>query len=574
MSLQLDCPKQGSCPGCPLGALPYAQGLERKAGRLAQALTVYPGLLPELLPAQAATPRLHYRLRAKLVVASRRLGLFERGSHRVVDVAGCRVLSPALTRASEALRSLLPLALHGADLRETSEGVLITLLTDTASARTALERAARHLCESGDALSVAVSVRPEGSLRLLAGTPEVLSGPAQARHRLSEEAPYSYAVHGGFVQAHAGQASHVYERIRSGLELALQGLAGREVLELFAGNGALALLLARAGAHVTAVEAYAPASKLAELAAAEQGLRLRAHASDATAFLGDEARAGRHYDAVIINPPRRGLPPLLRSALANLAPSSVVYVSCNPDTLARDLAQLALLGLRTHQVEPLDMIPWSDAMEALCWLAPAPPPLPEVLFEDARFLAVLKSAHESILGSGGLLARVRRLPGCEEAEAAEHPDTVASGACWFAKARAHLESLSQGLRGAERQHLLLVRGNLRKQGTIAGSAGIRYRKERDADRHSLTLAFSRGQSERELLQAFASIRHPVLGDARYGDDKSNQHLAHQHGLDRAFVHCENARFRLDSGESFSATAPLPGDLASVLRSLSAPGDSD
>ena len=107
-SPSLGCPLQARCPGCPLGAEPYASGLAVKASGLAEAFGLYSSLAPELLPARAASPTLAYRLRAKLVSHGQALGLFERGSHRVVDIAGCRVLSPELTRASEALRRLLP----------------------------------------------------------------------------------------------------------------------------------------------------------------------------------------------------------------------------------------------------------------------------------------------------------------------------------------------------------------------------------------------------------------------------------------------------------------------------------
>src|SRR6187401_3037537 len=115
----LDCPKQTRCPGCPYGSEPYAQGLASKQARVAQALASYVELAPLLEPMRAAEPLVAYRLRAKLVSQRSALGLYARGSHRVVDVAGCRVLAPSVARASEALRRSLPLPIHGADLRET-----------------------------------------------------------------------------------------------------------------------------------------------------------------------------------------------------------------------------------------------------------------------------------------------------------------------------------------------------------------------------------------------------------------------------------------------------------------------
>ncbi len=558
MSL-LDCSKQKRCPGCPLGAQPYEMGLEAKARAARAALGSYPELSPELAPARPAPRRHAYRLRAKLVCQGTALGLFERGTHRVLDVSGCRVLSDRLTEATAALRRLLPLPIYGADLRETSEGVLLTLLSEDLGARPALERAGRSLLDAGQALGVAVSFRRPGDVRLLAGVPEVISGPSEARHALSPSAPYAYAAHGGFVQAHPEQASYVYSAIASGLRQRLPDAEQPRVLELFAGNGSLALALSRAGARVTAVEAFAPAIGLAERAAREQGLSLRAVASDATRFVSDSPPRG--FDAVIVNPPRRGLDVALRRALGSAAPRALAYVSCNPHTLARDAWHLAQLGLRLERAEPLDMIPWSDAVEVLSWFAPSPAPPLRVLFEDEQLLAVEKSPYES--AARELTARVQRLPSCARARLLDAWGDDVSGVCWFEKS-------PSAARAAERELLVACRGNLRKQGTIArrGSPlGSRYRKREELGRHSLAAVFTSDVSERDALRDFASIRHPILGSAQQGDAETNDFLQHRHGLDRAFFHVARSQLQLASGALIHAASELAPDLGRVGESL-------
>jgi 23S rRNA (uracil1939-C5)-methyltransferase len=514
-------------------------------------------------------------VRAKLVSYRRSLGLFERGSHRVLDVAGCRVLSSALTQATEALRARLPLPIHGADFRETSEGVLITLLSEELGARSELARLATALVSEGVAHSVALALRRPGEVRLLASEPEVVAGPAAARHALAAEAPYAYAAHGGFVQAHAGQASYVYGEIARGLAERVGSLEGRPILELFAGNGCLALQLARAGARVTAVESYAPAIELSRRAAREQNLALEAVADDAARF-ASAARA--RFDAILVNPPRRGLAPELRDAIARAEPRVLAYVSCHPHTLARDAAHLRRLGLELTQAEPLDMIPWSDAVEALTWFRAAPPPAAPVLFEDEQCLAVEKSPHEQLHGNGSgatsLTARVRALRGWSAAVALENWGPEVSGVCWFARDAESASRLGAAHRGGTRAFTLLVRGNLRKQGTVTrrgpqgATRGARYTKLDDAARHSLVLAKSEDTEERAVLADFASIRHPVLGDAVSGDSASNRFAWHRHALDRAFVHVGDSSFGAETeGTLRQARSPLAPDLAWVLESL-------
>jgi 23S rRNA (uracil1939-C5)-methyltransferase len=570
----LACPKQQQCPGCPLGNAPYETGLARKGQRLVGALQRHATLAPHCLPPRPAAPTHAYRLRAKLVSDGRALGLYERGTHRVIDVEGCPVLSPALTAATAALRRRLPLPIYGADLRETSEGVLLTLLSDAPADEVLFNQLAADLVERGEALSVALSVRSPGSVRLLAGEPRVLAGATTARHALAPGSPYAYAAHGGFVQAHAGQASYVYGEISRRIGALAHGGRAPRVLELFAGNGALALALAESGVDVTAVEAYAPAIVLSERAAREQALSLTAVASDASRYIRQISPAA--FDAILVNPPRRGLERSLREALARAKPKLLGYVSCNPQTLARDAAHLALAGLGLQSAEPLDMIPWSDAVEALCWLSPRPSPPPRVLYADERCLAVDKEPYERVAAAHGpsLTARVRALPDCADAVAADAWGGDVSGVCWFARRADDLPLLRAGLASGERRLTVLVRGNLRKQGTVTRerhgqrAPGARYKRSRAVGRHTLADVATRDLDETDVLRDFASIGHPVLGDARHGDHATNQFAEHRLGLDRSFVHCRESTIAFNGAEPLLVSADLAPDLLQVVADAS------
>ncbi|HWP06691.1 MAG TPA: RsmD family RNA methyltransferase, partial [Polyangiaceae bacterium] len=422
------CPHSRRCPGCPLIDLDYAAQLDRKRALLAQALGAYGALAAELGATTPADPVTSFRVRAKLVADRRSLGLFARGTHEVVDIPECRVQRPRVLAVTAALRKSLPLLgpVSSFDVREADEGVLVTAAVDprvTPAARRAL---AEQLAALGVGIaSVAVSTRERDAPQLLGRDLAVLVGPSELRHTPDPSAPFHYAAHGAFTQAHPGQLARLHAALEAALGDAL-GPANRaapstppRVLELYAGSGALSLRLAARGYAVTLVEAFDPAVRMAERAATEQGLTLTAVTGDVGAALGELAREKARFDAIIVNPPRRGVTPEVRRLLAALAPAQVLYVSCAPETLARDAAHLALLGLALRRVTPFDMIPLSDAVEALAELEPAPPPPPRVLAEGPSFLVVEKEPHEPVTPEPGthasLEARVRKLPRAERA---------------------------------------------------------------------------------------------------------------------------------------------------------------
>jgi 23S rRNA (uracil1939-C5)-methyltransferase len=141
-------------------------------------------------------------------------------------------------------------------------------------------------------------------------------------------------------------------------------------VELYAGYGPIALRLARAGARVTADERNEAAVADGERAARENGL------SDQVAFRAEDARHGllaaagegaAAIDALVLDPPRRGLAPELTDALLAVPVPRVVYVSCNPLTLRRDLEALAP-AFAPRALSPVDLFPRTDHVECVALL--------------------------------------------------------------------------------------------------------------------------------------------------------------------------------------------------------------
>jgi len=596
------CPHAERCPGCAWIGLGSSEQLAAKGQQLARALAAYPSLRAQPLPVRAAPSPTGYRTRAKLVVApGPRLGLHVQG-HEVLDLPGCRVLAPSLAAAAQALRALLaappeaaevvlradrdgPGRLRAVDLREVScegaAGLLLTLvLRAPAPSERELEAAADAIARAIPTLrSLALRLHDGRAPGLLGGPPRTLRGEPWLREQLRPDAPFELVGSGSFTQAHREQAA----ALRHDVERALGSLRGRRVLDVYAGTGGLGLSLAAQGAKPMLVEAYRPAARAAEEAARAQGLGVELCAEPAEAALPRLAREGERFDAAVANPPRAGLPPRVRETLAALITGPLVYVSCEPASLARDLAHFAELGWRAERLEPWDLMPLTDQVESVALLRRAPPPPLCVLHADDALIAVAKPPFLPTVPHpehrDSLLARVHALPGRARAVPLGRLDAGTSGVCLFATSPAHAAALQRALtaEGAERRYLALVRGVARAHGRIARAlrdqgreraAVTRYRRLAVVAGHALLEVLPESGRTHQIRRHLASIGEPVLGDERHGHAPSNRHLFERAGLDRPFLHCASVAFRRPtSGESLRIEAPLAPDLASALAKL-------
>jgi 23S rRNA (uracil1939-C5)-methyltransferase len=610
----VECPHADRCPGCPLIACAPEARLAAKARRVAAALAPYPVLGDVATAAvRAAATSTDYRTRAKLVVApGPRVGLYAHAApgpsaheagHEVLDLPGCRVLAPVVAAGAARVRALLadpPAAagsllradgerdgrLRAVDLREVRDehgaGLLVTLVVRTPPVpdAAALAAAAARLAAGLPTLrGVAVSLHDGRSPQLLGGPPRVVQGPRLHRDETRPGTPWTYAAAGGFAQAHREQAAALAAEV----EAALAPAPGRRLLDVYAGSGALALALAARGARVVAIEAFAPAAEAAAEAARAQGIGgLAVRAEPAEAALAKLAAEGARFDAVAVNPPRRGVPARARQALAALCAGPLAYVSCEPRTLARDLAHLAWLGLRVRRLVPFDLMPLTAEVECLALLDPGAPPALSVLHEDGVLLAVDKPPHLPTVPhperAGSLLEHVRALPGAEDAVPVHRLDAETSGVCLFARSAGAAAGAQRALAdpAARKRYRALVRGIGRARGRItrpiveqgvARPAATRYRRLSVVSGHALLEVSPETGRTHQIRRHLAGVGQPVLGDERYGHAPSNRHLFERAGLDRPFLHC--AAIELPA-LGIAVSAPLAPDLAAVLACLGEP----
>jgi 23S rRNA (uracil1939-C5)-methyltransferase len=567
----LTCEHGDRCGGCDYLVVPYRDQLDAKAAALAAALAPYPSLggVP-LLATRAADPARGYRTRIKWMAGPQAaLGLYTRGSHQVVDTPACAVASPTLAAVGAALRGLLRDPLHdrvaaslrAVDLREVqppsavvagpSEAlVTLVLVREERPSRRALESFAAALRTARpEVIGVLANWAAKRSIQILGPETELVAGVGSALDQQGDVAVTASA--GGFVQAHRGQAAAMARTLVEGIAGA--GAPGRRasarprVLELFAGASPFGLALARAGCDVTSVESFAPAVEGARAAAEAQGLSLRAIVADAEGAAEDLARWRERFDAIVVDPPRRGLSPRLRAAIAALGPRRVAYVSCDPQTLARDLADLRWRGLVTSTIEPWDFVPQTTQVEALAWLSPGGLPALERLASREGSVVVDAPPH---LDARAVAARSR-----DDGLVPASPLPLgASGALLLAA------------RGAVRPGdveamdvVVAVRGV--PHAALRGLPGEVRVRTRGEGRSLLAVDGGSAAEVARLPDLLGRAGHPVLGDPR--DAATTRHLLEKHGVDRPLLHVASLVVR-GIGR---VTAPLAPDMLAALARL-------
>jgi 23S rRNA (uracil1939-C5)-methyltransferase len=191
-----------------------------------------------------------------------------------------------------------------------------------------------------------------------------------------------------FLQVNTAQAAQLHEVVRGALGKASDGKKWGTVLDLYCGIGTLALAVSSSADYVLGVEEVGPAVEDArENARLNQKKNLDFVQGDAAETLvGLKAQGLTQVDAVILDPPRKGVQPELLARLAAMGPERLVYVSCDPSTLARDLALLSKHGYKVDWIQPLDMFPQTYHVESVARLTRivSPTQEPEPPKEDRK----------------------------------------------------------------------------------------------------------------------------------------------------------------------------------------------
>lgn len=377
------CSAYPACGGCQIQHLSYPEQLRFKQQVVERALAHIGKLTGvQVLPTLGMEHPWAYRNKAQFPLAQKRdrlvAGFFAPRSHQVVEITSCPLQHPRANQALEVLlRAASELGIPGYD-EEKGQGLLRHLLV-------------RVAVKTGELMLVLVSRSLEIprlrrlTARLVEGVPGLTSlllnvNPRRTNVILGQEwytlwgsptiteylGPYRFRISGGsFFQVNPTQTVKLYEKA---VEFA--GLTGQEtVLDAYCGIGTISLFLAARAHYVHGIEVVASAVEDARLNARENGIKnAEFHLGEVEEALPRLLAAGVRPDVVVVDPPRQGCRPEVLSALAAARPKRLVYVSCNPATLARDLGILVEHGLTPTVAQPVDMFPQTYHVESVALL--------------------------------------------------------------------------------------------------------------------------------------------------------------------------------------------------------------
>ena len=374
------CPNYKSCGGCQLQRLPYPEQLRRKQGRAIALLGEF-GHVEEIVGMADPT---HYRNKVTAAFAldrERRVvsGIYQPNSHKVVPVDDCLIEDAVADRIIVDIRNMLRdfkiLAFdersgkgwlrHVLVRRGFATGQTMVVLVAVSPIFPTQKPFVKKLLEKHPEITtVVLNVNDRFTPVVLGEREKVLYGPGYIedvlcahRFRISPRS---------FYQINPVQTEVLY---RTAVDFAaLTG--GETVLDAYCGIGTIGITASDRAKQIVGVELNRDAVKDAIVNAKLNGLKnCWFTAGDAGEYMQRMVQDGHRPDVVFLDPPRAGSDERFLRSLLKAAPERVVYVSCDPETLARDLKVLTAGGYQVRRIQPVDMFPWTEHVECVVKLS-------------------------------------------------------------------------------------------------------------------------------------------------------------------------------------------------------------
>ena len=376
------CEIYDECGGCQLQHLSYEAQLCAKRAQVMEALA-HIGKLPQIPVNETlrADDPWNYRNKMQFPIGLHKnrlvVGCFAQGSHRIINTENCHIQRNANNELANAVREIaekLHIPVYNED---THKGILRhivgrvgrgnELMAVIVTATKQLPHAKDFVRLLRERLPHLVSVHQNiqtyrnnvimgRDTALLWGRPTILDTLGRLNFHISPRS---------FFQVNTRQAERLYEQA-----LAYADLHGTEtVIDAYCGTGTITLFLAQKARKVYGIEIVQPAILDARKNARDNHVKNAEFiVGDTTAVMPALYKQGIRPDVVVVDPPRAGCTEIVLRTFANMKPQRIVYVSCNPATLARDLAILKDLGYLTQEVQPVDLFPQTSHVENVALL--------------------------------------------------------------------------------------------------------------------------------------------------------------------------------------------------------------
>jgi 23S rRNA (uracil1939-C5)-methyltransferase len=371
------CPLFGRCGGCQIMHLNYEEQLKMKQQMVIDAFErIGKFVNPPVSPCIPSPNPLEYRNKIQVPVRAGpngeiRMGFYARSSHDLIDVEHCYIHCPLGEEVYKKIQELI----KGSDLTaydwNTLQGelrhviiksavhtgqVLVVFITHECE-HSKLENIAKELmqaCPSVKGVVQNINTAPKNAVfgpefRQIAGVPQIIEELCSLKFKISASS---------FFQVNPAQAEQLYDHAIESC-----GLTGKErVLDAFCGVGTLSLISSKKAKEVIGIEVVPEA-----IEDAKENARL--NNIENVNFICDTAESKINnigdIDVVILNPPRKGCEPELIATLCQKHPKTIVYISCDPATLARDTALLCSQGYEIKTIQPFDMFPQTAHVETV-----------------------------------------------------------------------------------------------------------------------------------------------------------------------------------------------------------------
>ncbi len=373
------CPAAKKCGGCQLSNLTYEEQLSLKQSKIIRAVGRYCHV-DEIIGMEVP---FHYRNKATHIFGFLRgniiSGIYQSSARRITPIDECMIEDEYSNRIVKTVKSLcVSFKIKAYDIdsrrgfirhvlvrRSVSCGeIMVVIVTARGDFPNKNGFVKALLQKHPDITTVVWNVNPTDTPIFSGDKNEVLYGNGYITDKLCG---LSFRISpNSFYQVNSVQTEVLYSKVKE-----LASLCGKEtVIDAYCGTGTIGLSVASGAKAVVGVEVNSSAVKDARFNAESNGIKNASFiCADAGDFMLEQAQRGEKIDVVITDPPRAGCSKRFLDSLLKLLPDRIVYVSCNPETLSRDLFALRKGGYRVNKIQPVDMFPHTEHIETVVLLS-------------------------------------------------------------------------------------------------------------------------------------------------------------------------------------------------------------